>query len=96
MWGQRQGRPAVVGPSDGELALLRQARDAAWRTREGWWAAQAGSLGRSLGDVAADPRGQAIEAEAAATARAYRDACRRRWPARRRPADPPTARLPGL
>ncbi len=86
----------MSGPSAGELELLRAARDAAWRTREGWVAAQVGSLGRSLGDVAADPRGREIEAEAATAARAYRAACRRRWPARRRTEGAAPPRLPGL
>ncbi|MHB8333024.1 MAG: hypothetical protein ACYDEA_12650, partial [Candidatus Dormibacteria bacterium] len=65
----------MSGPSDGELELLREARDAAWRAREGWLAAQVGSLGRSLADVTTDPHGQEIEAEAAAAASAYRAAC---------------------
>jgi hypothetical protein len=83
-------------PSDGELELLREARDAAWRTREGWLAAQVGSLGRSLADVTTDPRGLEIEAEAAAAASAYRAACHRRWPSRRRSDSPTHPRLPGL
>ncbi len=86
----------VVGPSDGELELLREARDTAMRTREGWLAAQVGSLGRSVAEVTADPRGLEIEAEAAAAASAYRAACKRRWPARRRSSSPVTRRLPGL
>jgi hypothetical protein len=86
----------VSGPSDGELALLREARDAAWRAREGWLAAQVGSLGRSLADVTADPRGREIEAEAAAAASAYRAACKRRWPRHRRSEWPSGPRLPGL
>jgi hypothetical protein len=86
----------VSGPSDGELALLREARDAAWRARESWLAAQVGSLGRSLADVTADPRGREIEVEAAAAASAYRAACHRRWPTRRRPDSPVNPRLPGL
>jgi len=86
----------VVGQSDGELELLREARDAAWRAREGWLAAQVGSLGRSLTDVIVDPRGLGIEAEAAAAASAYRAACHRRWPARRRRDSPVHPRLPGL
>ncbi|MHB8323678.1 MAG: hypothetical protein ACYDHB_04530 [Candidatus Dormibacteria bacterium] len=86
----------VSGPSDGELELLREARDAAWRAREGWLAAQVGSLGRSLADVTTDPHGQEIEAEAAAAASAYRAACHRRWPPRRRSNSPVNPRLPGL
>lgn len=86
----------MVGPSDGELELLREARDAAWRTREGWLAAQVGSLGRSLTEVTADPRHLEIEAEAARAASAYRAACKRRWPAHRRPNNPVNPRLPGL
>lgn len=86
----------MVGPSDGELELLREARDAAWRTREGWLAAQVGSLGRSLTEVTADPRGVEIEAEAAAAASAYRAACKQRWPTRRRAGSPSHPRLPGL
>lgn len=86
----------MVGPSGGELELLREARDAAWQARERWLAAQVGSLGRSLMDVTADPRGQEIEAEAAEAARAYRAACHRRWPPRRRSDSPVKLRLPGL
>lgn len=86
----------MVGPSDGELELLREARDAAWRTREVWLAAQVGSLGRCLGDVTADPRGRESEARAAEAASAYRAACRRRWPAPRRPEGTAPPRLPGL
>jgi hypothetical protein len=86
----------VSGPSDGELELLCEARDAAMRTREGWLAAQVGSLGRSLADVTTDPHGQEIEAEAAAAASAYRAACHRRWPPRRRSEWSAKPRLPGL
>ncbi|MHB8323718.1 MAG: hypothetical protein ACYDEA_01810 [Candidatus Dormibacteria bacterium] len=86
----------MVGPSDGELELLREARDTAMRAREGWLAAQVGSLGRSLADVTTDPRGLEIEAEAAAAASTYRAACKRRWPSRRRPNSPVNPRLPGL
>lgn len=60
----------MVGPSDGELELLRQARDRAMRTREGWLAAQLGSLGKSLSDVAGDLHRQEIEAEVARAASA--------------------------
>lgn len=87
------GRPV---PSDGELALLQEARDAARALREGWWAAQAGSLGRQPHEVAADPRGQEIEAAATEAERQYRTACRRRWPNRRRSGAPTVPRLPGL
>ena len=86
----------MVGPSDGELELLREARDRAMRTREGWLAAQLGSLGKSLSDVAGDLHGQEIEAEAAAAARAYQVACKRRWPSRRRAGSPTHPRLPGF
>lgn len=86
----------VSGPSDGELELLREARDAAWRAREGWLAAQVGSLGRSLADMTADQRGREIEAEAAAAASAYRAACHRRWPPRRRADWSAKPRLPVL
>ncbi len=86
----------MVGPSDGELELLREARDAAWRAREGWLAAQVGSLGRSLSDVAGDLHRQEIEAEAAAAASAYRAACNLRWPPHRWSGSPVAPRLPGL
>lgn len=86
----------MVGPSDGELELLREARDRAMRTREGWLAAQLGSLGKSLSDVAGDLHRQEIEAEVARAASAYRAACQRRWPPRRRSGGPAHPRLPGL
>lgn len=50
----------MVGPSDAELELLPKARDRAIRTCEGWLAAQLGSLGKSLSEVTADPRGAEI------------------------------------
>ena len=83
-------------PSDGELALLRDARDAAQARREVWWAAQCGSLGREPREVAATPRAQELEAAAAEAERRYRAACRRRWPNRRRSGSPTVPRLPGL
>ena len=90
------GPARPTGPSDAELELLREARDRAIRTREGWLAAQLGSLGRSLSDVAGDLHRQEIEAEAAKAASAYRAACQLRWPRRRRSGSPTHPRLPGL
>ncbi len=83
-------------PSDGELALLQEARDAACARREVWWAAQCGSLGREPREVAGTPRAQELEAAADQAERRYRAACRRRWPNRRGSRRPVTPWLPGL
>ncbi len=87
---------SVPRPSDGELALLEEARDAARALREGWWAAQVGSLGREPREVAGTPRAQELEAAADRAERRYRAACRRRWPKCRGARRPVTPWLPGL
>ncbi len=87
---------SVPRPSDGELELLQEARDAARARREVWWAAQCGSLGREPREVAAAPRAQELETAAAEAERRYRAACRRWWPNRRRSGSPTVPRLPGF